>query len=701
MKSLILCEKPSQAMDIANVFEKRTKKNGYIEVVDSDLHINGFLTWGIGHLVELQEPKEYDVRYKDFKEYPIFLERKDFKFKVSEDTKDQYNNIEKILKNNTIDEVIIATDPAREGENIAYKILNQLEITDKVVIKRLWLTSKVESSVRKAFKNLLPKEKTIGFYKEGRARELSDWLVGINLTRHFTNVARQFGNEGIIHVGRVSSPTLNMVYVRENNIKNFNSKKYYQVGAKVIKQENVFKTLLKNKFDKEDELHEFLFENDITDLEQTGYVENIEKDKGYSMPPKFYDLSALQEDMNDKYKFSAKQTLKIAQNLYEKKLITYPRTDSRYITDDEKNMLLSNLDYISKNTDMKLNEELTNAALVNPSKIEDHYAILITGNDYKTLNLSNQEEKVYVSILRNIAKNFMNKEIYETTKIDINVKNLIFILKGKTIIDEGFTALNKNEGINSDQNLPIFQKGEQVKVSLDILSKETSPPKRYTEKTLLKAMANPIETLEDEGLKSTIKEAKGLGTPATRADIIENLKNNKYIQVQKNKIYITKNGILACKLLEGNLLSKPDLTGQWEKYLSSISKGEKDGDSFVSTINKMIEKTIKEEIENSDEVKQLAKEKVKSNNIAKCPVCDKGYLVDRKNFYGCTEHKNGCNFTIPKKMLEKNIPPTVVKMLCEKGETNKLKGFKSKKSGKSFDCKLKLNDNNEIAFNFK
>ncbi|HHB0789935.1 TPA: DNA topoisomerase [Staphylococcus aureus] len=591
MNTLILCEKPSQAMDLSTVFAKKKKQNGYMEISDEQLNVSGFLTWAVGHLVELKEPQEYDEKYKNFSTYPILLEKDDFQFKVSDKTKDQFNNIKKIFKENKIDEVIIATDPAREGENIAYKILNQLKVTDKVTIKRLWLTSKVESSIRKAFKNILPKEKTYGFYKEGRARELSDWLVGINLSRHFTKISRELGNDGVIHIGRVSSPTLNMVYNRENNIKGFKGKKFYKVSATINKDEQEVKTELKNKFDSEDELHEFLFENDITDLTQKGLVTDIEKEIGYTMPPKFYDLSALQEDMNDKYKISAKRTLEIA------------------------------------------------------------------------------------------------------------VKKLMFEVKGKIIQDNGFKAL-LNKQKTSEETIPNFEKNEEVDIELDLLEKETTPPKRYTEKTLLKAMANPIETLEDEGLKSTLKEVKGLGTPATRADIIENLKKNKYIQVQKNKIYITKNGILACLLLEGHLLSKPDLTGQWEKYLNGISKGEKDDDSFINTINEMIKKTINEEVKNKESIQKVAKEKVSTNNIAKCPACDNGYLIDRKGFYGCTEYNNGCEFTIPKKLLEKSIPPTVVKALCESKTTKKLKGFKSKKSGKSFDCKLILTKENKLQFSF-
>ncbi|MDK9847675.1 DNA topoisomerase, partial [Staphylococcus equorum] len=326
MNTLILCEKPSQAMDIGAVFKSKKKKDGYIEISDEQMNVSGFLTWAVGHLVELKEPQEYDEKYQKFNNYPILLNKDEFEFKVSTKTKDQYNKIKKIFKENKIDKVIIATDPAREGENIAYKILNQLKVTEKVTIERLWLTSKVESSIRKAFENLLPQEKTYGFYKEGRARELSDWLVGINLSRHFTKVSRELGNDGVVHIGRVSSPTLNMVYVREKNIKSFKVEKYYKVSATVNKEDKSIKTELKNKFNTEDELHEFLMENEITDLSQKGLVNSVEKEIGYTTPPKFYDLSALQEDMNDKYKISAKKTLEIAQKLYEKKLITYPRT---------------------------------------------------------------------------------------------------------------------------------------------------------------------------------------------------------------------------------------------------------------------------------------------------------------------------------------------------------------------------------------
>lgn len=699
MKTVILCEKPSQAMDLSIVFDQKNKKDGYIEVKSSELNIEGYLTWAVGHLVELIEPQEYDKKFQNFEEYPLLLKENEFRFKVSKSTEDQYNKVKAIFKNNNIDEVIIATDPAREGENIAYKILNQLEVTNSIIIKRLWLTSKVEKSIRNAFKNLLEGRKTYNLYKEGRARELSDWLVGINLSRHFTKVARDLGNDSVIHIGRVSSPTLNMVYNRENNIKQFQSKKFYKVSAIINKDKQEIKAELKNKFNNEEELHEFLFENDITDLKQKGKVTSIQKEIEYTAPPKFYDLSALQESMNEKYKISAKRTLEISQSLYEKKLITYPRTDSRYITNDEEQMLQENLSYIEETANTELNNELTNKSLINPSKIDDHYAILVTGNDYSKVDLSEEEIKVYQSILLNVAMNFMNKEKFESTTVKIAVKKLEFEVKGKVIKDTGFKyLLPKPTG--DKKTLPNFDENEELDVDLDLLEKETTPPKRYTERTLLKAMANPIETLEDEGLKTTLKESKGLGTPATRADIIENLKRNKYIQVQKNNIYITNNGVLLCLLLENHLLSKPDLTAQWERYLNEISKGIKDDKTFITNINNMIKKTITSEVPNKEEIKQIATKKAKSKNIVKCPACEKGYIVSKKRIYGCTEYVNGCEFTLPKKLLDKSLPPTVIKTICEKKETNKIKGFKSKKSGKSFDCKLKLDNKNKIKFVF-
>lgn len=695
---LILCEKPSQAFDIAKSFNQTDKKDGYLKVSDDDLNVNGYITWAVGHLVELQEPQEYDEKYNEFFEYPILLKPNEFKLKVSKNTKDQYKKIEKLFKENTIDRVIIATDPAREGENIAYKILNQIGITDEVEIKRLWLSSKTVNATRKAFHNLLPKDKTYGLYKEARAREYSDWLVGMNLTRHFTKKAHELGNKDVIHVGRVSSPTLYMVYVRDKNINKFKKETYYKINGTLKKDEVELKSELKNKFDSEEEFNKFLLDNDITDLQQTGVVSSIETKKGETMPPKFYDLSALQQDINTRYKFSAKKTLDIAQNLYEKKLITYPRTDSQYITDDEHNSLIEVLNKVENKLNITLNKEITNKSLVNESKVDDHYAILITGNEAEEKNLTDDEQKVYEAILKNVAMNFMDKEAYEQTIVNVSVKELVFEYKGKVILEKGFTVINNKK--EQDNVLPKFDENEEVDITLEMLQKETTPPKHYTENTLLKAMANPIETLEDDGLKSKLKEVKGIGTSATRAGIIENLKNNKYIQVQKNNIYITNKGILACLILEDTLLTKPDLTGQWEEFLTGIGKNENDDEVFLKTITDMIEHTINKEIPNKEIIKKLALKKARSQNICKCPKCDTGYIVGRKTFYGCTDYSNGCDFTLPKKLLGKSVTPQMIRQLCENKKTNKIKGFKSKK-GNNFDCKLGLNNELKIEFIFK
>ncbi|UBH09801.1 type IA DNA topoisomerase [Macrococcus armenti] len=698
MAKMILCEKPSQANDISNIFQNIERKDGYIKVNDPLVNGTAYIVWAVGHIIELKLPHEYNKKYEDFNNYPILLKTDDFKFKVSEDKRKIFNTIKKVYKDFDISEIIIATDSAREGENIAYKIINFLDIDTNTKISRLWISSTTNESIKKGFKNLLPGKETYNYYVEARTREYSDWLVGINLSRHFTKIATELGNSGVIHIGRVASPTLNLVNIREEKIKNFKSKKYYKVEGKIQKDNSTIKSELKNEFDTEDDLHTFLFENDITDLSQKGIVHDVTKETKYSMPPKFYDLTSLQEDMNDIYKYSAKETLKIAQSLYEKKLITYPRTDSRYITEHELKTLQKMKSYLEGITNVELNNELTNNKLVDDSKVDDHYAILPTGKQFNDSDLNEKEINLLSSIVKNVAMNFMNKEEFEITTVIVAVKSLEFIFTGKVITVPGYKAIENN--IKQDNIIPEFTVNEVVDVELDLLEKITKPPKRYTEKTLLKAMANPIEALENEGLKSTLKETKGLGTPATRADIIENLKNNKYIQVQKNKIYITKNGILSCKLLNDHLLSKADMTGIWEQYLKDIGKGKKDDKKFIDTVNSMILKTINTEFESDENLKQLVKQKSDSNNICKCPKCKDGYVTKRKNLYGCTNYKNGCDFTLPNKLLEKNITNKHIKDLCENNMTDEIKGFISKKSGKSFNTRLALDKNYKIAFSF-
>src|SRR5699024_5060182 len=300
--------------------------------------------------------------------------------------------------------------------------------------------------------------------------------------------------------------------------------------------------------------------------------------------------------------------------------------------------------YMEKTFKVELNKEITNKSLINENKVDDHYAILITENDVNDFELNDNEKKVYNSILKNIAMNFMDREKFEKTTVKVNVKKLEFNFTGKVVLERGFKSLIKEQ--EKDNILPKFDENEEVPITLENVEKQTSPPKRYTENSLLKAMANPMETLEDEGLKSTLKEIKGLGTSATRAGIIENLKNNKYIQIQKNNIYITNKGILACLILEDTLLTKPDLTGKWEQYLSEIGKNNKDDTTFIENIIKMIRHTIQQEVPNQELIKKIALKKAESINIAKCPKCQNGYIVNRKKFYGCTDYDKGCDFTL-------------------------------------------------------
>lgn len=695
MTNLILCEKPSQAMDIAKALGIKNKYNGYIELSNQVLEEETLITWAVGHLVSLADPVEYDEKYSNFEEYPIIFEKEDFKYVVNEKTRNQFNVIQKIIQKSNIDTVIIATDPAREGENIAYKILNKVGIND-IKIKRLWLQSRDNQSIIKAFNNLLPGEKTYPLYLEARTRELSDWLVGMNLTRHYTKVSKEFGNNDVIHIGRVSTPTLNLIYEKEKNIKEFKKSKYKQIQASINKDNKVIKILNSNKFSNEEELLEYLSHNDISSDKVTGIVTDIKNEDKYTTPPKFFNLSTLQSHMNETHKISAKETLNLAQNLYEKKLISYPRTDSEYITENEYEDLKKNFNIISDYfSGVDFNNDITNSSLINPAKVDDHYAILVTNNHIKNQNLSDKEKIMYQEIITNIALNFMNKESYLETSVLINVNEIEFKTKGKTIKEKGYTELLNR---NTENILPQFNQGEKLEITFEILDKETQPPKRLTEKTLLKVMGNPKAILEDEELTDILKETKGLGTAATRADIIENLKDRKYIQIQKNNIYMTKKGIFLCELVKDTILAKADMTGQWESYLKQIGKNNKDDNTFLNNIEQMILKLINQSIDYDEKLVTLSEQKKESSNVAKCPSCKKGYVVKKKSFYGCTEYKNGCEFTLPGTLLDKKLSEIVIKDLCDNNKTKKIKGFTSK-NGKNFEARLLLVDN-KLKFDF-
>lgn len=695
MTNLILCEKPSQAMDISKALGIENKYDGYIEISNKVLEKDTLITWAVGHLISLADPVEYDEKYSSFEEYPMLFEKEEFKYVVNEKTRKQFNVIKRIIEKSNIDTVIIATDPAREGENIAYKILNKIGIND-IEIKRLWLQSRDNKSIIKAFNNLLPSEKTYPLYIEARTRELADWLVGMNLTRHYTRISKAYDNNDVIHIGRVSTPTLNLVYEKEKSIKDFKKSKYKQIQAIINKDNHTLKILNDNKFKDENELLEYFSKNNISSQAVTGIVKDISNEEKYTQPPKFFNLSSLQSYMNQKHRFSAKETLNLAQSLYEKKLISYPRTDSEYITVNEYEDLKNNIDIVSNYLNINnLNNDITNTSLINPSKVDDHYAILITDNNSNTQKLSEKEETLYKEVVTNIAMNFMNKEKYLETNVLITVNGIEFKTKGKTIQEKGYTELIDKD---TENVLPQFTKDEELEITLDILDKETQPPKRLTEQTLLKVMGNPKAILDDEELTDIIKETKGLGTPATRADIIENLKDRKYIQVQKNKIYMTKKGIFLCELVKDTILSKADMTGQWESYLKEIGQNNKDDDTFLENTKQMILKLINQPIEFDEELNTLSEQKKESENVTKCPSCQKGYIVKKKSFYGCTEYKNGCEFTLPSTLLDKKLSEMVIKDLCDNHKTNKIKGFVSKK-GKNFEARLLLVDN-ELKFDF-
>ncbi|EQC83930.1 DNA topoisomerase III [Lactococcus cremoris] len=721
MKTIVLAEKPSQASDYANAFQKHTKKQGYFEVSDPVLANETFITYGFGHLVELASPEQYDTKYKkwDLKNLPIFPEK--YKFIVPKDKKGQFSIVSDLIKD--ADQIIIATDSDREGENIAWSILNKAKIDLKSKdIKRLWINSLEKESILNGFKNLKDGWEFYNFFKEAQTRQISDWLIGMNASPLFTIELQRKGINGVYSIGRVQTPTLYLVYKRYLEIKNFKPTPYFEINAEVQAGADKFNGKLDPyiRFSDKNKLNDFAKEKNIKSGVQEGIISDVKKNLKKSQSPRLFSLSDLQTEVNKRYHASASDTLKAVQKLYEQKILTYPRTDCNFITDNEFNYLKENLSkYISfLNKDINLNNTNPNKRYVDSSKVQEHHAIILTKTVPSKDNfnkLSDLEKKIYQLVLKTTLAMFADPFEYEETVILTKVNLAIFKTIGKTPKNIGWKELFSEESKESkdDENLlPAVTIGDIVKVDLSVDQKETKPPIPYTEGTLIKAMKTAGKDLDDEEDQEILKDIEGIGTEATRANILETLKNKQYLLTEKNKLTVSQQGITLCKAVELEpLLASAEMTAKWEKALKQIGQKQRTQDNFLEQIKKFITKIINDlpnkmndsPILNSQIEEQITtqKEIETESEISNCPICKTGKILDKGKFYGCSNYNadEPCKFSLPKKWSEKTLSKTIVKELIEKGETKIIKGFKSKKTGKKFDAKLKLSDG-KLSFNF-
>ncbi|WP_394883802.1 DNA topoisomerase III [Clostridium tertium] len=626
-KVLVLAEKPSVGRDIAKVLKSNQNKGSYIE---GNKYV---ITWALGHLVGLQDPEGYDEKYKTWSIETLPMLPKYMKLTVLKKTSKQFYEVKKLLNRNDIEEIVIATDAGREGELVARWIIEKAGV--KKPIKRLWISSQTDKAILDGFKNLKPGSQYENLYKAAVCRAEADWIVGLNATRALT-----CKYNAQLSAGRVQSPTLAMIVDREDEIKNFKPKDFYTISAKA----NGISLQWVNKDNNLRIFNEGAANKILNNLKgHDAKIISITETPKKKFSPALYDLTELQRDANKIWGYSAKQTLSIMQRLYENhKILTYPRTDSRYISTDVVSTIPERLKAISIGEYRMASSEIlkgkinVSKSFVDNSKVSDHHAIIPTEQKPNLSNLSSEERHIYDLVVKRFLSVLMPPFEYIQTNIKAEINKEIFIAKGQVIKSKGWKALydkeiiddNSKEDDLKDQVLPKLNNGDLLKInSVDLSKGQTKPPARFNEGTLLSAMENPQKYISvDKDSAKTLNETGGLGTVATRADIIEKLFNSFVIEKKGKEIIPTSKGRQLIDLVPKELKS-PLLTAKWEKKLDGISKGKEDSNLFIKEMRNYAVSLI-------ESIKGTDSKFIHDNKTGKkCPNCGK-YLLEVKGKNG-------------------------------------------------------------------
>ncbi|MFT4599908.1 MAG: DNA topoisomerase-3 [Arenicella sp.] len=681
---LCIAEKPSVAKEIALILGAKTKKDGYFEG-------NGYcVSWTFGHLCTLKEPHDYTSIWKWWNLATLPMIPSKFSIKVMENqgVQKQFRTIETLVQQ--CEEVINCGDAGQEGELIQQWVL--LKAKNTKPIKRLWISSLTEEAIREGFEKLRDGKEFLNLYAAGSSRAIGDWLLGMNATRLYT---LKYGAERqVLSIGRVQTPTLAMIVQRQKTIEGFKTEKYWELKTKY--REVLFSATV-GKLKTQEKAESAI--NYIKDKEFE--VESYEQKEGKEQPPRLFDLTSIQVESNNKFGLSADHTLKLVQSLYEKKLVTYPRVDTTFLSEDiypKVPKILAGLTYFSKLTQpLRGNPIRKSKKVFNDKKVTDHHAIIPTGESPS--GISPDEQKIYNTITKRFISVFYPDCIVSNTTVIGKVDQVQFKATGKQIIEPGwrdvYSSEDKEESKDSEENLmPSFEKGEKGAHEPEIQEKETRPPKYFTEATLLRAMETAGKTVDDEELRDAMKE-NGIGRPSTRANIIETLFRRKYIERNKKNIHATVTGVDLIDTIKSDLLKSPELTGQWEHKLRLIEKGEYSVDKFKKELVQMVvditnnvkfaeNKTIAVA---TDEKKQQEPSNTIGITAEQCPKCQKGAVIKGKSAYGCSEFKGGCDFRIPFEFMGKSLTNKQLDDLVKKKKTSKIKGFvipgtETKKDGK-------------------
>lgn len=665
-----IAEKPSVAREIAVVLGANSKKDGYFEG-------NGYqVTWTFGHFCTLKEPHEYSQYWKRWSldVLPMIPPRFGIKLIENDGVKRQFAVIEKLIAQ--ADEVINCGDAGQEGELIQRWVMQKANC--KCPVKRLWISSLTEESIREGFQKLREQSDFDKLYEAGLSRAIGDWLLGMNGTRLYTVKYGQ--NRSVLSIGRVQTPTLALIVNRQLEIENFVPEPYWEL--KTIYRDTTF-SATKGRFTTQEEGGKFLEEIKNDEFEVT----DVANKKGEELPPRLFDLTALQVECNKKFAFSAEDTLKTIQSLYEKKLTTYPRVDTTFLSDDifpKVPAILRGLSGYEDLTQSVLAGKIKKSKKVfDNSKVTDHHAIIPTG--VRANNMTENERKVYDLVTRRfIAVFYPNCQISTTTVLG-EVNKIEFKVTGKQILDLGWRVVfDKTAAVQDEEDkekdaegiLPDFVKGETGPHEPALNEKWTQPPKYYTEATLLRAMETAGKLVDNDELRDALKE-NGIGRPSTRAAIIETLFKRNYIRKERKNLLATQTGVELIGTIQEELLKSAELTGLWEKKLRQIEKSEYDPRQFIDELKEMLTQivanvkndwgtriTIEEAIQEEEKKTKKAKaskekaprakkaktESVKTEAVVNqpllCPLCNKGTVLKGKAAYGCSEWKAGCPFRL-------------------------------------------------------
>lgn len=669
-----IAEKPSVAREIAAVLGANTKRDGYYEG-------NGYaVTYTFGHLCTLKEPNDYKPHWKswDLNNLPMLPDKFETKVVANSGIQKQFKIVKSLFDKATL--VINCGDAGQEGELIQRWVMNEAQYKGEV--QRLWISSLTTEAIKEGFNSLKPSANYDNLYYAGFSRAIGDWLLGMNATRLYT--VKYGGFKQVLSIGRVQTPTLAMVVDRFKEIENFKPQPYWELQT--LYRETLFNYEEGRFLNKEDGA---VLANKVK--ESDFEIISVEKKNGNEFAPKLFDLTGLQVYCNTKFGFSADETLKIVQTLYEQKVVTYPRVDTTFLPNDiypKVAGILQNLTNYATLTEPLLGKKIKKSPKVfNDKKVTDHHAIIPTGIQN---NLQYNQQQVYDIITRRFIAVFYDDCLVANTTVMGKAADVVFKTTGKEIIKKGFRIVFEDPNTKEKEAdlLPSFIVGEKGPHLPSFLEKETKPPNQFTEATLLRAMETAGKQVDDEDLRELMKE-NGIGRPSTRANIIETLFRRQYIVRNKKQVLPTTTGIQLIDTIQNELVKSAELTGSWEKQLKDIEKGDFTAASFINNMKKMIavlvdevrletrRTTISHAAAVLSEAAKVVKIKAAGITAETCPKCKKGTLLKGKSAFGCSNYKAGCTFVLPFTFAEKKISENQYLRLLQKGSTVNLKDFKT------------------------